>query len=341
MRLPFSKWQATGNDFVLLDLEAAQRATRWCLDRGSGMAEVARLVCDRHFGVGSDGLLAMMAPERDDAFDLRMDFWNPDGSEAGMCGNGARCFASAGWARGAPDPLRFQVGAGAYRASREMGTGRVWVAFPGAVDVTAVEDSTGRLWVCHPGTEHIVWPVEGSGPVGHDPDVRERWKQQARELRREGRVLPRGGNVNMVWALNDGALGVLTFERGVEDFTLSCGTGAVAAALAMHVEQGEPEGGNTREIRTPGGPLAVRFRHREGCSGWDGEGVARFEGIELGGPAVKVFDGELDLDALSAMRAVAAPDAGPVGEPIGASPTPGEPKPAHQPPSSRLRADVR
>lgn len=340
MRLRFSKWQAGGNDFILLGAQAADMAALACRELGMEMGDAARALCDRHSGVGADGLLAVQAADGADSH-LRMGFWNPDGSAAGMCGNGARCFAAAAWEQGAPRNLAFQVADARYAAEPDERTGWVWLTFPQTVAVRELEDPVRRILVCRPGTDHIVVLAErasdapgsaaawnrlsgaGSGvgasgdgashrgQSGGDPDEEDAWQREARGLRQNGRVLAGGGNVNLVWKEGDGPLNVLTYERGVEGFTRSCGTGAVAAALAwaaagvpsgMPTRRLDPESEVFQAVSTPGGPLGIRYRQDEpGCSAGGAEsglfsGV--FTDIQLGGPARNVFEGELDLRSL-------------------------------------------
>ena len=347
MRLRFSKWQAGGNDFVLLGPQAADRAALACRELGVGMGDAARALCDRHGGVGADGLLAVQEADGADGADshLRMGFWNPDGTAAGMCGNGARCFAAAAWERGAPRRLAFQVAGARYAAEPDERTGWVWLSFPQTVAVRELEDPVRRILVCRPGTDHIVVLAErasdapgsaaawnrlsgaGSGvgasgdgashrgQSGGDPDEEDAWRREARGLRQNGRVLACGGNVNLVWKEGDGPLNVLTYERGVEGFTRSCGTGAVAAALAwaaaglpsgMPTRGPVPESGVFQAVSTPGGPLGIRYR--QGGPGSSAVGAVPgvisgvFTDIQLGGPARNVFEGELDLRSLLALQ---------------------------------------
>ena len=324
MRLRFSKWQAGGNDFILLGAQAADMAALACRELGVEMGDAARALCDRHSGVGADGLLAVQAADGADSH-LRMGFWNPDGSAAGMCGNGARCFAAAAWEQGAPRNLAFQVADARYAAEPDERTGWVWLTFPQSVAVRELEDPVRRILVCRPGTDHIVvladrasdapgsaavWKrLSGAGSGGgdsnredsdSDPDEEDAWRREARGLRRNGRVLAGGGNVNLVWKEGDGPLNVLTYERGVEGFTRSCGTGAVAAALAWAAAgepTGRPDPGSKvfQAVSTPGGPLGIRYRWNGTAASAGGAEAALFTDIQLGGPARNVFEGELDL----------------------------------------------
>ena len=339
MRLRFSKWQAGGNDFVLLGPEAADRAASACREMGVEMGDAARALCDRHGGVGADGLLAVLGAEGGDGTDrvdgvnaaewvegganakdggLRMGFWNPDGSAAGMCGNGARCFAAAAWERGAPRKLAIHVADARYEAEPDERTGWIWLSFPQQVGVRPVEDPAWRILVCHPGTDHIVVLADdaadvpgsaaawnrlagaGTGGPHSGADEEDAWRRAARGLRENGRVLVSGGNVNLVWNGAGGALNVLTYERGVEAFTRSCGTGAVAAALAWAAAgepTGRPDPGSKvfQAVSTPGGPLGIRYRWNGTAASAGGAEAALFTDIQLGGPARNVFEGELDL----------------------------------------------
>jgi len=264
MHIRFSKWQGTGNDFVLID------------DRDGRYAHVgeraARLLCDRHFGVGADGLV-LVRPPQGPGMDFHMDFYNPDGSQS-FCGNGSRC-AFAFWMQvsgrsvGADEHIGFTAVDGMHTA-RSLPDGWVAVAMRPPGRGERMNDHADH-W--HTGSPHVVQWVpdpEGVDVVG-----------SGRTIRYDERFAPGGVNVNFV-ALKDGVLHVRTYERGVEDETLSCGTGVTAVAWSAW-ERGHVQGDRT-EVHTRGGTLMVELR----ASGSMREAW-------LCGPAREVFNGEMLL----------------------------------------------
>ncbi len=217
----FWKMNGNGNDFVVIhDKTGLNDET---------LASLARRVCRRRRSIGADGLLVASASQHND---FRMRIFNADGSEAEMCGNGARCIARFAFETGlASGEMTFETQAGAMEASVEgafvrldMGivdTSPVWA---GDLDLSA-RSVAADLWVI--GVPHVVVYAEDSGKMKYD-DIRG-W---GRALRHDKQLGAQGANVNFSWMLDDGSLRVVTYERGVEDLTDSCGTGSVAAALS-------------------------------------------------------------------------------------------------------------
>lgn len=256
MELRFAKWQGTGNDFILVDDRAGTFPA-------SDLAAV-RALCDRHFGIGSDGLILVQAP-REPGTDFHMEFFNPDGSKS-FCGNGSRC-AFAFWRGlhgGAPRAV-FTAVDGAHEG--------MW-----AGDIVAVTlRSTGHVArqadplvdFLHNGSPHELVHVD-------DPDAVPIMTEGP--LRRyAAQHKPGGTNVNFMHVRN-GEVGMRTYERGVEAETLSCGTGVVAAAISA-LDRGLAQAPVT--VRTRGGVLRVEARRTD-------EGYAD---IRLIGPVGEVFTG--------------------------------------------------
>lgn len=256
MRLPFWKMSGAGNDFVLT-------AGRPLGRRG---AELARSLCDRRFGVGADGLLALSRR----GGRVRLDYWNADGSPA-FCGNGTRCAAlwasSRGWVKG----KRFVLDTNQGPLDVELtGKGRARVGMPAPKDfrLGLKLKASGRPFTVHSvdtGVPHAVVFVPDVASV----DVR----SLGRELRRHKAFGKAGANVDFVeW--RGGALRLRTYERGVEDETLACGTGVVAAAAVSFLL------GKTREtarVRVKGGEtLNVSLLH--GHTWLEGPGEVIFTG---------------------------------------------------------------
>ncbi|MDP9291169.1 MAG: diaminopimelate epimerase [Verrucomicrobiota bacterium] len=262
--LKFTKMNGAGNDFVLAD----NRDGALHLDG----AQIAR-ICDRHRGVGADGVL-LVEPAQNGA-DFRMRYYNSDGGEAEMCGNGARCFARfAGQLGGQRDEVRFETIAGVI-------TGR---CLDGVVELEMSEPRNLRLneslenFILHSidtGVPHAVLFVDNIEKV----DV----AKSGALLRYHERFAPRGTNVNFVQKIDAQTIAIRTYERGVEAETLACGTGVVASALVFHSISGAQ---SPVQVRVRGGDLlAVGFQKH----GDD------FFAVTLTGPAEFVFEGEIDL----------------------------------------------
>ena len=272
MTLSFTKMNGAGNDFVLLD----HRAGGPSLTR----TEIARL-CDRHRGVGADGLLVVEPPDGADA-DFRMRYYNADGGEAEMCGNGARCFAR--YARRISNREReavsFETPAGGIGA-RCLGDGvQIDTSAPHSYAVATTLTAAGEELTVHSintGVPHAVLFVDDLEKV----DV----QRLGTAIRRHSHFAPKGTNVNFVQVRGPGEIAVRTYERGVEGETLACGTGVVACALIHHLETGaeapvaiEVRGGDTLEVDFATGATA-----------------GDFERVTLAGPADFVFDGTIEV----------------------------------------------
>jgi diaminopimelate epimerase len=265
--LPFMKMSGAGNDFVVID----NRTRRHDLDRG----QIARL-CDRHFGIGADGLLAVEPAEAGQA-DFRMRYYNADGGEAEMCGNGARCFARfvQGMPRADAGRVRFLTPAGLIVGEYVGDEVRVNLTAPTEVRLRERADfGWGEIeyHFMNTGVPHVVVFVadaEQAEIVAH-----------GRPIRRSP-IFPRGTNVNFAQIIDPGNLVVRTYERGVEDETLACGTGVTAAALL------------TRLVHGLALPLRVKVRGSDFLTvdaEADGSG---FRNVTLTGPAVESFSGAI------------------------------------------------
>lgn len=268
--LPFTKMHGAGNDFVMVD-------GRELADPGRGLdaSDVARL-CHRQLGVGADGLI-VVAP--DAVHDFAMTYYNSDGGEAEMCGNGARCaYAFAQGLGLVGDRGVFRTAAGPITGRREGRGVSVGLTPPRDIrlDVSVGgETPFERLHHADTGVPHLVIPT----PQLETVDVA-RW---GRRLRMDPAFAPAGVNVNWVQPRADGVWLIRTYERGVEAETLACGTGASAAALIL-VLLGEAS--SPVVLLTRGGDrLTIAVS--------DAAGEPR---LELTGPAVTAYRGEVDLD---------------------------------------------
>jgi diaminopimelate epimerase len=264
----FTKMNGAGNDFVVVD----NRADGLTLDP----AQIARL-CDRQRGIGADGLL--MVESAQGGADFRMRYYNADGGEAEMCGNGARCFARYA-RRFTPQAgeLSFETPAGVIRARFEGEQVAIRMSDPHSWAGPRDLDLAGHSRTVHAvntGVPHAVAFVEDLDAV----DV----TAEGRALRFHPAFAPAGTNANFAQVLGPDSLALRTYERGVEGETLACGTGVCAAAL-IHASR---SGGVTPVfVRVRGGEtLRVAFR-REGDATTD---------VILTGPADFVFEGEISL----------------------------------------------
>lgn len=271
--LHFIKMQGAGNDFILFDNRSLKLSDE-------ELSSLAPALCNRKFGIGSDGLIALCYDTSKKA-DLVMVYKNPDGSDAGMCGNGARCFAAYAVTLGSPKQFSFRVHKKVYRA--DVGEENVSIHFPLETSVKEEEVSSEAVLNIYTNTEHIVCPVQR--------DQLEDEKQlitDGRFLRYHNHYQPKGTNVNFISGVTSDELCLQTYERGVENLTLACGTGAIASAIAWHYLQQAGEGSFTYSVKVRGGTLAVHFTFDSSTQS--------YKNIELKGPAVFVFEGQYYLN---------------------------------------------
>lgn len=256
MKIEFYKYQGTGNDFIIID-------NRTSFFPKENTALIAHL-CDRRFGIGADGLILL---EIHPTEDFQMVYYNSDGNESSMCGNGGRCIVSFAHFSGIiGEETTFMAIDGVHLASVSKDTVSLKMQ-----DVDAIKVKPKAVFM-NTGSPHHVEMVAG---LSNFDVVKEGAKL------RYGVYGKEGSNINFVEEKPDGQFAVRTYERGVEDETLSCGTGVTAVALAMH------HYGRTKRTSIPlqvlGGSLEVSFRVTE--TGYDH--------IYLIGEAKQVFKGEL------------------------------------------------
>jgi diaminopimelate epimerase len=260
MKIEFHKYQGTGNDFILLD----NRSKTYDQLTEKQVA----LMCNRRFGIGADGLILLNLKE---GFDLEMKYYNADGAEGSMCGNGGRCMikfvASLGIRK---NNYHFLAVDGEHEAEIDTnGLVRLKMANVNKVEVHS------NYFILNTGSPHYVKYIKNIMKM----DV----KNSGRMIRYSPAFEKDGINVNFVESMDDDKIYVRTYERGVEDETLSCGTGVTASALiAAHNDNGF----NRVEVKTPGGNLSVEF---------DKVDDNHFENIWLNGPANFVFKGEIEV----------------------------------------------
>ncbi|MBC8152773.1 MAG: diaminopimelate epimerase [Bacteroidetes bacterium] len=265
--MEFVKYQGTGNDFVLID----DRSETFPAD---DQAFVAHL-CHRRFGIGADGLILLRT---DPDYDFRMIYFNADGAEGSMCGNGGRCIVRFAHDLGLFEgETRFRAVDGEHRA--EVRGDDIFLRMG---DVSHVETHPNALWgdetpsvsyFLQTGSPHVVTFTDALDSL----DV----VGEGRAIRYAKPYQPGGTNVNFTEVLGDNRLFVRTYERGVEDETYSCGTGVTAAALATRRQFGMA---GPVFIQTRGGELRIAFDELP-----DGS----FTNVYLIGPAKRVFSGQL------------------------------------------------
>ncbi|MCB0761345.1 MAG: diaminopimelate epimerase [Flavobacteriales bacterium] len=255
MNLNFSKYHGAGNDFIMI----------WNLDGSIQLTdEQIRRLCNRHMGIGSDGLILL---ESCDSADFYVNFYNPDASQS-FCGNGSRCAFKMAFDRGIiSEAAQFKAIDGMHEGIKK---GDHWSIRMN--DVHTMEAFQSGMFL-NTGSPHIVLPVENL----QDLDV----VAEARKIRYSERFALQGVNVNFVERVGQ-VLHIRTYERGVEDETLACGTGITAAALAMAELGGEDTA--LLQVRARGGDLEVAFAKCEGG----------YSDIWLTGPAVHVYDGQIE-----------------------------------------------
>ncbi len=275
--LSFTKMNGAGNDFVMLDNRSGELSLT--------AAQVARL-CDRHRGIGADGVLLVEPPPAEDATaEFRMRYYNADGGEAEMCGNGARCFAryAARLAGGGHDGMSFLTGAGLIRARLDGEIVHLDMSVPtggATLGALTLDDGTTLppAYFLNTGVPHVVVPVDNVETVDVHP--------VGRAIRYHERFAPRGTNANFIQPYSMGEIILRTYERGVEGETLACGTGAVASAL-IHAEMNDLPGAGSVAVRVRSGDV-LRI-------GFERTGPFAFRNVTLGGPADFVFGGEIVL----------------------------------------------
>jgi len=252
----FQKYQGTGNDFIILDGREELPPLS---------EEKIRLMCHRRFGIGADGLMIYLQKE---GYDFEMKYFNADGREGSMCGNGGRCIVRYCYNTGIhKDYFRFLAVDGEHEAEIDLNG---WVRLK-MNDVNKVA-LTGGDYILNTGSPHYVKYVND---IDHY-----RVADEGRQIRNSNAYADNGINVNFVETLDDHTIFVRTYERGVEAETWSCGTGVTAAALvSAHNETGF----NQVDVETLGGKLSVEFdRVNEG----------EYRNIWLCGPAEFVYRGE-------------------------------------------------
>ncbi|MCV6631322.1 MAG: diaminopimelate epimerase [Flavobacteriaceae bacterium] len=256
MKWHFYKYQGTGNDFVIID-------NRNLVFPKTAVDEIAK-ICDRRFGVGADGLILL---ENHHEADFRMVYFNSDGRQGSMCGNGGRCLvAFANFLGLFEEQTIFEAIDGLHKAY--IKNGLVYLHMQDVPKIAAFETHS-FLDTGSPHHVQLVDDLDGFDVKGEGARLR------------YGKYGEKGSNINFVVALGDNSFRVRTYERGVEDETLSCGTGVVAAAIAMH-QKGRTSS-NGVKLKVEGGELEVTFEFMQNLG---------YKNVVLIGPAQQIFEGK-------------------------------------------------
>jgi diaminopimelate epimerase len=263
MKVHFYKYQGTGNDFIIIDNQSKQFDAL--------TKEQVYKLCHRRYGIGADGLMLL---NTHDQYDFEMKYFNADGGESTMCGNGGRCLVKFAYDLGiVKSTYHFLAVDGPHEASVEL-DGTVSLKMNDVASIHYFNDH----FVLNTGSPHYVKMT--------DDVMRMDVFKEGKAIRNSDPFVKEGINVNFVEQLEAvDRIIVRTYERGVEDETYSCGTGVTAAALVSYHNE---NGFNRVEVQTKGGYLSVDY-DKLGDS---------FSNIWLTGPALKVFEGEVVLTTL-------------------------------------------
>lgn len=260
-KIKFTKMVASGNDFVIAELKIKNQKLK-------NLNKLARCVCDRKLGIGADGLLLL---EKSRVADIRMRIFNADGSEAEMCGNGARCVAL--YLKKAK--IKIETKAGVIEAEVNGDNVKIKLTEPKDIMLDLpikVNNRNMRINFINTGVPHTVIFAEGLEKI----DL----VNLGRTIRHHQAFAPQGANVNFIEVLSDNSISLRTYERGVEDETLACGTGSVASALIFALKS---ETGNKIDVRTKSGEVLKVYFERE---------KNKFANVWLEGKARIVYQGE-------------------------------------------------
>lgn len=257
MLIPFFKYQGTGNDFVLIDNRTL------FFDKNN--TKLIEQLCNRKFGIGADGLILL---ENDNISDFRMVYYNADGNQSTMCGNGGRCIV-------------------AFAEYLEIIKGKTsFVAIDGVHHATYTSHAVSLQMTDVNQINHFPdYSFLNTGSPHHVQLIKDIKEQDVKKLGaaiRYGKYGAEGSNVNFVEQTGNNEFLVRTYERGVEDETLSCGTGVTAVALTVFDKK--LSASQTIKLHTPGGILEVSFEFTDGV----------YKNIFLNGPAKQVFKGQIE-----------------------------------------------
>ena len=262
MKLHFFKFHGNGNDFIIIDnRESDVKLSTFQINT----------LCNRRFGIGADGLMLLGSSEESD---FRMVYYNSDGNVGSMCGNGGRCIAAfANMLNFVGSKMKFEASDGVHEAviEDEILPSLEWDVSLQLADVVNVKKGRGFFFL-DTGSPHYVEFVDDVSKINI--------VNEGRKIRNSAKFKPHGTNVNFVEFANDTII-VRTYERGVEDETLSCGTGVTAAAIATSLQSGQ----KSVLVNTKGGDFQVTFDFKD----------QMFTNVWLRGSARLVFEGDINV----------------------------------------------
>ena len=279
LKIPFMKMNGCGNDFIVVD-------NRQGIMDGFDLSQFVQRVCARGISLGADGFMML---EHSDRADFKMRYFNADGSEGEMCGNGARCLSRFAHAVGiAKDTMWFETLAGFYHAHIQPESQLVSVSYPDVVlnelklNQPYPTDGPSALyhygWI---GVPHTVWFVDRLAAISDRQII-----DWGRQIRYDKTHFPQGTNVNFVEVLDPHTLQIRTYERGVEAETYACGSGSTAAAVIAGM-LGLVEADSPVNVHTRGGILQISYQLADGLA----------QEVIMEGNAKIVASGELLPDA--------------------------------------------
>ncbi len=273
MSIDFYKFHGTGNDFIIIDNREGG-----FISSADQRQKFITLLCNRHFGIGADGLILL---ETDQTTDFQMLYFNADGREGSLCGNGSRCAAAFAHMAGIvkQSHMHFRAIDGVHAAeiiSHDNNEYMTTVWLNNAPQPTRLSATS---YFANTGSPHLV--IFSDTITGIDVF------SEGRKIRNSHRWAPEGVNVDFVEIHDDGSLSVRTYERGVENETLSCGTGVTAAAIAAYNHQEPLKPPMIQKVHTSGGELSVSYTPPV-------KNNDPFADIHLTGPAVFVFKGKMN-----------------------------------------------
>jgi diaminopimelate epimerase len=267
LTIHFYKYQGTGNDFIMID----DREGTFPIENNTLVAHL----CDRRFGIGADGLILL---QKSPDADFYMKYYNSDGNESSMCGNGGRCLAAfAHYLDIVKEKTTFIAVDGLHDAIIS-GNGNALFIKLKMQNVSTIEARNPNTFVLNTGSPHFVQFIQKNMD---ELSIIE----EARAIRYNHEFKQHGINVNFVNVINSTAISMRTYERGVEDETLSCGTGVTAAALSTAVLNNLPSGTHTIEVKVKGGELNVNFMYDKI--------TGTFKEVWLEGPTNLVYEGKM------------------------------------------------
>lgn len=275
-KISFHKMEGAGNDFVVID----NRNYRFSFD---DIITITPKLCNRKFGIGADGILILQEPKREDV-DYTMIYRNADGSDAGMCGNGARCLSMFAYHFGFGSSQTFNVHQNVYEAEIHSDN-TVSIHFPVHLKTEEIFVDGLPFIKADAATEHLVHFVDLNKLEEDNTLV-----DTGRKIRYHETVGPLGTNVNFVHCDDSKQISLQTYERGVENLTLACGTGALASAIATHHRQGHKESHCDYEVKVKGGNLTASFD-------FDAK-TNTYHQLILSGPANFVFRGSISMQTV-------------------------------------------